>query len=93
LNDSIKEVNKSLPTLNRKLDIEAVVMYGVVCIKCLGGLVEKLSHFNYTSEIIEIIVHQVTNKTLQLAQLAAEYIQKLFKEDKTLKISLEVIIN
>ena len=66
LNDSIKEVNKLLAGMQDKSDAAHIQMYGEVCIKCLGNLLERLSHFNFTSDIIEIIVQQLTNKNIQV---------------------------
>ncbi len=66
INDSIKEVNKLLNNSLSKADLEAIKQYGIVCIKCLGYLLDKLSHFNYTIDLVEMVVQQITNKTSEV---------------------------
>ena len=58
--------------------------------RCLCSLSERLSHFNFASDIIQIVVHQLTSKTNEVAQLAADTVISLFKADKDLKLSLEI---
>ena len=62
----------------------------VICVRCLCSLSERLSHFNFASDIIQIVVHQLTSKTNEVAQLAADTVISLFKADKDLKLSLEI---
>ncbi len=62
----------------------------VICVRCICGLSERLSHFNFANDIIQVIVHQLTSKTNEVAHLAADNIIALFKADKDLKLSLEI---
>ena len=62
----------------------------MICVRCLCGLSERLSHFNFAHDIIQIIVHQLTSKINEVAQLASDNIISLFKADKDLKLSLEI---
>ena len=62
----------------------------VICVRCICGLSERLYHFNFANDIIQIIVHQLTSKTNEVAHLAADNIIALFKADKDLKLSLEI---
>lgn len=88
--DSMREVNKSLATLKRQQDLDAWTVFGIVCIKSLTGLLETKSHFNFTSDVIQIIVHQLTHKNKDIFSLAVASIRKLYREDKTLQLSLDI---
>lgn len=89
INDSIKEMNKHFHDRDREVR-ESWKHYGIVCIGCLSGLLERKSHFNFTPEIIEIIIQQLTHKVPEISKLAAESVKKLYREDKTLQLSLEL---
>ena len=63
INDSIKEMNKHIHDRDRATR-ESWKHYGIVCIGCLSGLLERKSHFNFAPDIIEIIVVQLTHKVI-----------------------------
>jgi hypothetical protein len=93
LNDSIKITNKALYDMNElnKNDVDSLKSYLVVCVKCLSSLIEKLFYFNHANDLIELIVQQLTNKTTEISKLAIESVKKLYKDDKDLQLSLDVI--
>lgn len=90
IGDSMREVNKSLATLKRQADLDAWTLFGIVCIKSLTGLLETKSHFNFTSDVIQIVVQQLTHKNKEIYSLAVASVRKLYREDKTLQLSLDI---
>lgn len=66
VSDSMREINKALWSSGKKDYAETYKTFGMVCIKSLMGLLEHKSHFNFTPDIIEIIVQQLTNKTSEV---------------------------
>jgi hypothetical protein len=74
-----------------KNDVDSLKSYLVVCVKCLSSLIEKLFYFNHANDLIELIVQQLTNKTTEISKLAIESVKKLYKDDKDLQLSLDVI--
>ena len=93
LNDSIKITNKALYDMNElsKNDVDSLKSYLVVCVKSLSSLIEKLFYFNHANDLIELIVQQLTNKTTEISKLAIESVKKLYRDDKDLQLSLDVI--
>lgn len=65
----------------------------VICVRCVCQLFEKLFYFNFSNDLIDMIVGQLTSKFFQVAQLASNAIKEAFKNDKTLHLSLEVYIS
>ena len=66
INDSMKGIGKLLSRRSDSDDSsknESIKQFGIVCVKCLCSLLQRLSHFNHANDIIEIIVHQLTVKT------------------------------
>ena len=92
LNDSIKTTNKALynSDVMSKSDVETLKSFVIICVKCLGSLLEKLFYFNHANDLIELIVHQLTNKQNVISRLALESVMKIYRDDKTLQLSLEV---
>jgi hypothetical protein len=86
----MREVNKTLGSVTKQADLDAWTYFGVVCIKSLTGLLETKSHFNFTSDVIQIVVQQLTHRNQEIFRLAADSIRKLYGEDKTLQLSLEI---
>jgi hypothetical protein len=62
LGDSIKGSHRILYKDGGSKDQEAVKHYAMICVKCLSDLIERLSHFNHSMDIIEIIVQQLSSK-------------------------------
>jgi nucleolar complex protein 3 len=89
ISDSIKEMNKHMRERDRTTR-ESWKHYGIVCIGCLSSLLETKSHFNFTPDIIEIITQQLTHKVPEIAKLAGDSVRKLYREDKTLQLSLDI---
>ena len=92
MNDSIKGVNKALyknADMNSS-DIDSLQKLYVICVRCLCNLSERLSHFNYANDVIEIVVHQLTSKVNEVSMLASDTITNLFKGDKELNLSSEI---
>jgi nucleolar complex protein 3 len=65
--------------------------YCLIILGCLCKLLDNLNHFNYRQELIEIICKQLTNKHTKLSKLSYECIDRLFKKDKQLDLSLDII--
>ena len=92
LSDSLKGSHRLLFKENGKVkDEEAVKQFATICVRSLSDLIERLSHFNHSSDIIEIIVQQLTSKIKPVAELANESIRKLLNNDKELRLSLEIV--
>jgi hypothetical protein len=92
LNDSLKGSHRLLFKENSKVkDEEAVIQFASICVRSLSDLIERLSHFNHSSDIIEIIVQQLTSKIIPVSQSANESIRKLLTNDKDLRLSLEIV--
>lgn len=72
-------------------EFKSLKQFVVICVKCLTSLIEKLSYFNHANDLIELVVSQLTNKISEISRLALESVKKLFKEDKELQLSLDVI--
>ena len=91
LGDSLKGSHRMLfKEDNKGKDLEAIKQFAVVCVKSLSGLIERLSHFNHSSDIIETIVQQLTSKIGEVALVANESVKKILNNDKDLRLSLEV---
>ena len=71
-------------------EINILKSYVIVCVKCLTSLLEKLFYFNHSNDLIELIVQQLTNKEPEISKLAIESIEKIYKNDKDLQLSLDV---
>ncbi|CAF0732006.1 unnamed protein product [Brachionus calyciflorus] len=94
LNDSIKGVYKSLyksdsEKLTKQTE-ETVRSFGLICVRSACQLLEKLNHFNYTNDLIEIVATQLTSKISEISKISSETIRNIFAMDKTLHLSLEV---
>ena len=92
LNDSIKGVNKALYKASdlSNVDKDSLQKFYVICVRSLCGLSERLSHFNYANDVIELVVHQLTAKINEVSQLASDTITNLFKSDKELLLASEI---
>jgi hypothetical protein len=94
LNESINGVNRSLfKESNSHLthsDIDSLKVYSTVCVKCLCELLDKLAHFNYTSEIMICIVNQLTSKIAAVSDLSLQSIKQMFRDDKELQLSSQI---
>lgn len=92
LNDSIRGSCKlALMSSDDQLKRETHLGLMFICVRCVCQLFEKLFYFNFSNDLIDIIVNQLTSKFNQVAELASNSIKDAFKNDKTLHLSLEVI--
>ena len=93
LNESIKLTNKELYKMEGSRDVQEINLlktYVIVCVKCLTSLLEKLFYFNHSNDLIELIVQQLTNKNTEISRLAIESVEKIYKNDRDLQLSLDV---
>lgn len=62
----------------------------VVALKCMGELLTRHTHFNFTTNIIQALVPYLNHHDDDIYSLVASYFTKLFKTDKPGHLSLEV---
>ncbi|XP_045592901.1 nucleolar complex protein 3 homolog [Procambarus clarkii] len=75
----MKETNPSLKQM------------GLVALRCLGELLTKHSHFNYTTNIMQALVPFLNHHDDDTCSLVFSYLTKLFKADKDGRLSFEVV--
>jgi nucleolar complex protein 3 len=81
-----------LALINEAEKRDAYVNLAFITLRCVTQLFEKLFYFNFSNDLIDIVVGNLTAKFPQLADLAAQSIRDAFKADKTLHLSLEVVL-
>lgn len=101
LNESINSSNKFL-LHNRAADedqdsadkqkFESMRNYLLICVRCVCQAYEKLHYFNFSNDLLEIICQQLTSRIDLVSKLTNEAIRSKLKADKSLHLSLEVII-
>lgn len=80
---------KSKTKINKSTE-ETVKSFGVVCVRSVCQMLEKLNHFNYANDLIDMVVSQLTSSITDISSLASETIKSIFTHDKTLHLSLEI---
>ncbi|RNA30303.1 nucleolar complex 3 -like protein, partial [Brachionus plicatilis] len=93
LNDSIKDIYKTLykseSNISKSTE-DSVKSFGLICVRSVCQMLEKLSHFNYSNDLIDMVVSQLTSSIAEISTLVSDTIKTLFVEDKTLHLSLEI---
>ncbi|KAG7162951.1 Nucleolar complex protein 3-like [Homarus americanus] len=69
----------------------ALKQMAMVALKCLGELLMKHSHFNYTGNLIQALVPYLNHSDDDFFSQATSYFTRLFKDDREGRISLEVV--
>lgn len=59
-------------------------------VKCLCELLVKHPHFNYTNNIIVVIVPYMNNRNSKISDVACDCVRQCFKEDKAGNVTLEI---
>ncbi|XP_041370300.1 nucleolar complex protein 3 homolog [Gigantopelta aegis] len=62
----------------------------VLAVKCLGQMLIGLPHFNYTNNIITVLV-PFMNKQREVSDRVCEDIRRVFHQDKTGEVTLEIV--
>ncbi|XP_070539913.1 nucleolar complex protein 3 homolog [Ptychodera flava] len=62
-----------------------------VAARCMCNLMTSLSHFNYRSNIISLIVPLVADKDKQISDMCCDAVRQLFKEDPLGEASLDAV--
>ncbi|XP_071522675.1 nucleolar complex protein 3 homolog [Panulirus ornatus] len=86
LENMLKEEKK-----NKTHENQAVKHTVVVALKCMGDLLTRHPHFNYTFNIIHALVPYLNHSDDDIYSLVASSFAKVFKADKQGHLSLEVV--
>ncbi|KAL5021006.1 hypothetical protein ScPMuIL_000161 [Solemya velum] len=75
----------------KEIPTDAAKRLSELAVKCLCEMLITHSHFNYRNNIITVLVPLMTNRIPQISDTACEAMKKLFREDKSGEVSLEVV--
>ena len=84
-------LEKILDQFSKNSNNELLQQVAAIALRCMGELLVRHSHFNYTSNIIQAIVPYLNDKNGELRSLAVKYVTQILKTDKQGHLSLEVV--
>ncbi|KAK2148093.1 hypothetical protein LSH36_516g00022, partial [Paralvinella palmiformis] len=62
-----------------------------LAVRCLCELLITHPHFNYRTNIITVVIPFITHRSNKLSDLVCGYVKRLFREDKSGEVTLEVV--
>ncbi|KAL4231174.1 Nucleolar complex protein 3 [Mactra antiquata] len=87
-NNNKKKKKKRQPDI--VLPEKTQMVFTCLSVKCLCDLLSQHTHFNYTNNIITVIVPYMNYRDEKVSEIACECVKKCFKEDKSGKVTLEI---